>query len=242
MSIAPNIKIDAALAVVAHSDDCEEACGGTIAKWTAQGVRVELVVVTDGAAGSHDPEISDIVLAETRRAEQLEAASILGISKVHFLDEPDGAVVRSDALVKQLVRIVRQVRPTVVLAHDPWRPYELHPDHRAAGWLAVDASWHAKEPRFYTSQGSFNLSAWRPSELWLLFTNEPNYVEDVTGAIDVKARALLTYRSQYANAFGILPGDEDSVGIFEASIRTRAAEIGGPAGYDFGEDFRRLKL
>ena len=235
-----SLEIHSGLVVGAHPDDCEFRCGGSVAAWTAASAVVSLLVVTDGAKGSHDPLLSDAELRDMRRAEQHEAARVLGISEVRFLDAPDGGVERSDALVLELVRIIRATRPEVVISHDPWLLYELHPDHRAVGWIACDAIYRAKEPRFDPELAAAGLPAWRPRELWLFNAQEPNHVEDVSEYFETKLRAIFCHRSQYETSMGITAGDAESARRFEASLRAGDAEVGQPCGYRYGESFRRL--
>jgi LmbE family N-acetylglucosaminyl deacetylase len=236
------IEVDSALVFVAHPDDCEFLCGGTVAGWTAASASVTLVVATDGAKGSHDPELPDAELTEMRRAEQREGAAVLGIEDVRFLDAPDGGLERTDALVLELVRAIRATRPAVVVGFDPWRLYELHPDHRAAGWIACDAVYRAKEPRFDRDLAATRLAPWRPKELWLLAPQEPNHVEDVSARLETKLRAILCHRSQYATSMGISAEDPGSEARFEERLRADAAEVGEPAGFRYGEPFRRIEL
>lgn len=213
-----------------------------MARWAVGSAVVSLLVVTDGAKGSHDPLLADAELTEMRRAEQYEAARVLGISDVRFLEAPDGGIERSDALVLEVVRIIREARPDVVISHDPWLHYELHPDHRAVGWITCDAVYRAKEPRFDLGLAAAGLPAWRPRELWLFNAQEPNHVEDVSDHFETKLRAVLCHRSQYPTSMGIAFGDLESAGRFEASLRAEDAAVGQPCGYRYGESFRRLML
>jgi LmbE family N-acetylglucosaminyl deacetylase len=236
------LKVDSALIVVAHPDDCEFMCGGTVAGWTQASAVVTLLVATDGAKGSHDPSLPDAKLSETRQAEQREAAAVLGIRDVHFLDVPDGGLKRTDALLLGVVRMIRSTRPDVVVSFDPWRLYELHPDHRAVGWIACDAAYRAKEPRFDLDLAEAGLPPWRPSELWLVDAQEPNHVEDVSAQFETKLRAILCHKSQYATSMRIFAGDPGSAARFEEGLRASSAGIGEPCGYRYGERFRRIEL
>src|SRR5581483_11544709 len=108
-----------------------------------------------------------------------------------------GELVRTDGAVAAVAREIRRIRPDVVLTHDPWRRYMLHPDHRAAGEIACDAVYRAGEPRFYRELAD-ELPRWKPRELWLFTAEEPNHVEDISATYDTKVRAMLSYRSQFA--------------------------------------------
>jgi LmbE family N-acetylglucosaminyl deacetylase len=236
------VKVDSALVVVAHPDDCEFLCGGTVAGWTEASATVTLLVATDGAKGSHDPSLSDAELTKTREDEQRQAAAVLGIRDVRFLGAPDGRLERSDAVVLEVVRMIRSARPDVVVTFDPWRLYELHPDHRAVGWIACDAAYRAKESRFNRNLAASGYPAWRPSALWLFDAQEPNHVVDVSAQFETKLRAILCHKSQYPTSMGISAGDPESPARFEERLRTHSAEIGRPHGYLYGERFRRLEL
>lgn len=121
------------LAVGAHPDDVEFTAGGALAQGIAEGWIAHLVVCTDGGKGSHDPEVNPAALAAQRRKEQLAAAEAVGIAEVIFLDHPDGELGRATVLTETLVRLIRRLRPDRLLSWDPWRRYQLHPDHRVAG-------------------------------------------------------------------------------------------------------------
>ena len=128
-----------ALAIGAHPDDVEFGCGATLAKWASQGCVVHHLVLTDGSKGTWDPDADSALLATTRQAEQREAARRLAgpqAGEVVFLGQVDGELDSTLALRGEVARVIRQLRPEVVLGHDPWKRYRLHPDHRHAGLLA----------------------------------------------------------------------------------------------------------
>jgi LmbE family N-acetylglucosaminyl deacetylase len=222
------------LVVVAHPDDDCFGCSGTTAKWAAAGSVVELVVVTDGSKGSHDLSISAAEVAARREREQRASADVLGYRDVHFLGYVDGELVLSDEAVAKLVELIRKLAPVIVIGHDPWRLYQLHPDHRAAGEIVRDAVWRAGEPRFYDS------SPWKPDELWLFHAQEPNHVEDVSDFLAIKWDALLRHESQFSSAFRFGREDPEGQAQFEAWFRQRFAVVGEVAGFAYGEAFRRV--
>src|SRR5690606_32639273 len=128
-----------ALAIAAHPDDVEFQCGATLAKWAAAGCEVSHLICTDGSKGTWDVGADLAALVVTRQAEQHAAAKALGATgEVVFLGWPDGEL---DTGLRQRWEVaywIRRLRPDVVLGHDPWKRYRLHPDHRAAGLLACD--------------------------------------------------------------------------------------------------------
>jgi LmbE family N-acetylglucosaminyl deacetylase len=222
-----------AVVVVAHPDDCEFACGATVVRWTRAGARADLVVVTDGTKGSHDPELEAQDLARVRQEEQLLAARSLGFESVVFLGQVDGESAVTEELLRELALLLRRFRPEVVVTHDPWRPYELHPDHVVAGRAGCEAVFRAREPRFYPEAPVAEPRL--PGELWLFHPAEPNHVEHSHETLDSVAEALACHRSQFRTSLGIDPSDPDVRVAVEAFVRRRYESDGG-------ERFRRIWL
>src|SRR4051812_20364393 len=129
-----------ALVIAAHPDDAEFGAGGTVAAWTAAGADVRFLILSSGDKGTHDPAVNPFALAALREDEQRAAAEALGAREVRFLRLLDGEIEANLALRARVCLIVRQMRPQVVVTHDPWRLYQLHPDHRACGLVASDAA------------------------------------------------------------------------------------------------------
>src|SRR2546423_1806284 len=126
-----------ALAVGAHPDDIEFGCGATLAKWADAGAHVTLCVCTDGAKGTWDRDADIAALVARRETEQRDAGAVLGADDVELLRFVDGELVDDMTARAAVCRVIRRTRPDVVLGHDPWRPYRLHPDHREAGLLTI---------------------------------------------------------------------------------------------------------
>lgn len=228
-----------ALAVGAHPDDVEFGCGGTLAKWAAGGCRIHHLVLTDGSKGTWHEDDDVTALVATRRLEQQAAARALGGGDVDFLEWPDGELESGLAQRRQVCAVIRRVRPAVVLGHDPWRRYRLHPDHRHAGWLVVDGVVAARDARFYEDLG---LPAHRPAAVLLWEADEPNHVEDVGDHVEQKLAALLSHRSQYRSTMGIEDGASDGAGAeqFRARLLGQLAAHGALAGVAAGEAFRLI--
>src|SRR5947209_16797526 len=129
------------LVVGAHPDDTEFAAGGTIGVFTDAGQCVHYAVLTDGSKGTKDRSMEPGRLVALRRDEQRAAGAVLGVApeNIHFLNQPDGELTNSPEVRLRLARLIRQIRPHVLAGHDAWRPYQLHPDHRAAGLATTDA-------------------------------------------------------------------------------------------------------
>lgn len=224
-----------ALAIGAHPDDVEFGCGATLAKWAAAGCRIHHLVLTDGSKGTWDESTSSEALIATRKDEQREAARRLGGGDVEFLDFVDGELASGLGERKAVVAVIRRLRPEAVLGHDPWRRYRLHPDHRHAGWLAVDGLVAAREASMFPELGR----AHRPRALLLWEADEPNHVERA-GSAERKVEALLAHRSQYRSTLGVEPTEGGLAGVDELRrrIERQLADHGGVAGVRSGEAFR----
>jgi LmbE family N-acetylglucosaminyl deacetylase len=225
---------EVALAVYAHPDDADVACGGTLARWAAAGAAVHLVVCTDGGKGTFDPDVKATELAAVRAAELEESSGLIGLASVANLGYPDGELVDSDSFREALVRVVRRLRPGVVCGHDPTamffgQEYFNHRDHRIAGAALLDAVIPAAAlPLYFPSAGP----AHQVATVLLSGTLEPDEWVDVSGTIERKAAAVECHRTQFAE-----PG-----GWAGEAIRLRAEEEGRRAGVPFAEGFRRLTL
>jgi LmbE family N-acetylglucosaminyl deacetylase len=249
-----------ALAIGAHPDDIEFGAGATLAKWVAAGCRVHLLVLTDGSKGSWDPDEDQQGLVTARMQECRAAASVLGSGKgaageeggagsesVHFLGKVDGELDNDLATRREVVRVIRTVRPDVLLGHDPWRRYRLHPDHRAAGFVTLDALVAARDPHFFAD---LDLPPHRPKALLLWEADLPNHVEQVEGFADVKVDSLLCHHSQLETTMGLEPDDgksESGTGgpsegrsAFAARIGWQLAQHGAVAHVDAGEAFHLM--
>lgn len=231
-----------ALAVGAHPDDIEFGCGGTLAKWAAAGCEIHHLVCTDGSKGSWDPAEDVAELVAVRQREQRAASRALGgKGDVVFLGWPDGEL---EAGIRQRWEIcawIRRIRPDVVLGHDPWKRYRIHPDHRNAGFLLTEGVVAARDPHFFPEQDA---PPHRPSALMLFESDEQDHVEDVSGHGDAKVAALLEHRSQYRSTMGIDPaapaGEAAQVEEFRGRILQRLAEDGARGGVAAGELFKLI--
>ena len=220
------------MGVGAHPDDLEWYAGATIGKLARAGAEITFVVCTDGEKGSFDPDADARQIAIQRQAEQRDAANALGVREVIFLARPDGELVASEELRRQLTALYRKYQPELLLAFDPWTRYELHPDHIAAGRAALDARLAAKMPLYYPELRGEGLNAWAIGELWLFNTDAPNHFVDVSDALDAQHRALALHRSQTAVW-------DDAARAF---IDKNARENGRHVGVEYAEAFRRIVI
>jgi LmbE family N-acetylglucosaminyl deacetylase len=228
-----------ALAIGAHPDDVEFGCGGTLAKWSDGGAEVHIAVLTDGSKGTWDAGADLADLVATRQREQQSAADRLGASALHWGGAVDGELEVSRAGVARVCELVRRIRPDVVLTHDPWRRFRVHPDHHAAGLLVVEGVVAARDPHFFTDQG---LPPHRPEDLLLFETEAVDHVEGITGFVTVKVEALLAHRSQWRSTMRIADDPEVETARFARRVRVGGAAAGARIGLAAGEAFHRIAL
>ncbi len=230
-----------AMAIGAHPDDVEFGCGATLAKWASRGCVVHHLVCTDGSKGSWDPLDDRATLVATREVEQRKAASALGATgQVVFLGWPDGELQSGMQQQWQIAYWIRRLKPAVVLGHDPWRRYRLHPDHRHAGFLLTDGVVAARDPHFFPEQ---NVPHHRPDALLLWEADEPDHAEDVTGFTHAKLAGIEAHHSQFRSTMGVDRQSSDALhqlAAFRARIEARLAEHGQRIGTDHAEAFKLI--
>jgi LmbE family N-acetylglucosaminyl deacetylase len=228
---------DRALAIGAHPDDIEFGAGGTLAKWADQGCLVFLLVATDGSKGSWDPGADPAEVAAIRSAEQTAAAAALGAAEVRHLGLIDGEVEYTMDMRREICRHIRETKPDVVLSHDPWQRYQLHPDHRATGWAAMDGVISARDPLYFPEQG---LAAHRPDAVLLWAADSPDHWEDIGSSFDAKINALLCHSSQGTTTMGGADQGRDNRTQFIDRMRRWAADQGRVVGLEAAESFKRI--
>ncbi|MBI3960576.1 MAG: PIG-L family deacetylase [Chloroflexi bacterium] len=189
------------LAVSAHPDDVEFTSGGSVARWTADGWAVYLAVCTDGGKGSRDPNIDPRALAARRRQEQRDAAEILGVAEVIFLDHPDGGLTAASELTKEVALLIRRTRPHRLLGWDPWKRYQLHPDHRAAGLATLDAVLAAGNPHYFPEQLAAGMKIHQVPEVYLFGAEQPDTWVDIGQTFERKMAAIERHASQVENVW-----------------------------------------
>ncbi len=226
---------DRALAIGAHPDDVDFGCGGTLAKWAADGCEIHILVCTDGSKGTWDPAADETTLIAARQAEQRAAAETLGATgEVVFLGWTDGELSSGMKQRRQVVDVIRRTKPTVVLGHDPWKRYRLHPDHRHAGWLATDGIVAARDPKFFPDLRIHH----RPDRLLLWEADQPDHVEDVSGFASVKYRALVAHTSQLESTMA--SGDDPDLIRFRQRVEAKLSEAGSGLGLEQAEVFKLI--
>ncbi len=224
--------LDRVMVIAAHPDDPEFGCAGAVLKWAQAGKHVTYVLLTSGDKGSHDPELHPGRLAALREGEQRAAAAELGVEDVIFLRHADGILENTLELRRELASVIRRHRPHIVVTIDPWRHYQLHPDHRAAGQAALDAVYAAREWFIFPEQLVEGVDPWRAKEVYLFWTENADYWEDITCCLDTRIAALARHASQVG---------ADTEKLAER-IRQRARDIGQKPGYAAAEEFKRIQF
>jgi LmbE family N-acetylglucosaminyl deacetylase len=227
---------ESAMAIVAHPDDIEFSCAGTLARWGKAGTRIAYVLCTSGDVGIADPGMTRERAAEIREAEALEAARIAGVTEVVFLREPDGMLQPTLELRKKLVREIRRFRPEVVICSDPtvvWAGdnYINHPDHRAAGTAALDAVFPAAgQPNLFEELAEEGLKAHKTRKVYVTGRYQNELFVNIEGTMDIKIAALRAHVSQMK--------DWDP----EPMVKQWAAERAAGKEMRYAESFRVITL
>ena len=224
------------LAVFAHPDDTESACGGTLARWAADGADIAVVICCAGDKGSSDAKAKPAALARRRSKEAGAAMAALGVGAPLNLTHPDGSLdeERRQQIRGEVVRVIRRTEAEVVVCPDPTavlfgQHYVNHRDHREVGWAVLDSAAHeAGLPHYWPEMGAPH----QPSELWLAGTLEPDTWVDIAGTLETKARALMCHESQLDE-----PGE-----WLRRMVERRAESDGRAAGVTHAEGFRRILL
>lgn len=219
-----------ALVIAAHPDDAEFQCGGTLAKWARLGAAVHHLVLTDGSKGTWDRTADVAALVARRRDEQVLAAGILGGGSVEFLDQTDGELCADIPTRDRVCEVIRRIQPDVVLGHDPWKRYRLHPDHAAAGRLCVEGIVAARDPWFAPDQLRDGLTPHRPRALLLFEPDAADHAETFEESdLTLKIEALLAHRSQWVTTHLARSGPGTAVDPLER-FREREVELAVGAG------------
>ena len=227
--------------IAAHPDDIEFGVSGSVARWVEEGADVSYVLVTDGSAGSNEPDIDLIELVETRHREQLAAAEAVGVTDVRFLGYKDGALEPTMELRKALTRVLRELKPDRVVCQDPTTVffgdgYINHPDHRAAGEAAVYATFPSSETRpIFPELLDEGYEPHKVKELWLNLSQKPTHYVDITPNFDKKVAALRAHVSQLGE------GEEFDNGVLKW-IKQRFSELGLPDEVHYAELFKIMVL
>ena len=230
------MKIDV-LAFGAHPDDVELSCGGTIFKEIQNGKTVGIIDLTKGELGTRGT-------AETRKTEAENAAKILGVSFRENMNFSDGFIVNDKAHQLEIIKIIRQYQPEIVLCN---AVDDRHTDHGKASQLVSDACFLSGLVKIETNSDVSNTSQapWRPKSIYHYIqwkTLEPDFVVDISLQIDQKMESVLAYATQFYNPNSQDPETPISSKNFVDSIRYRAADLGRLTGVSYAEGFNVERL
>ncbi len=241
------------LVLAPHPDDAEFYAGGTLAKWIAEGATVFITIATEGSKGSYHEQAQTLI--DLRSEEARQAAAVLRAEPPIFMGHPDMGLdlLPPGVLREQFVRLIRQYRPDILVAEDPFAPYEVHPDHRAAAWAASDAAYSSYLPLVYPEQGlepHFVVEKYFYSdhaESW-------NKIVDTSETMEKKMAALAEHKSQVTflvediliqariaslDVEGLVGGAaSDPLAAMTWFMEAQASQVGRKIGARFGEGFR----
>jgi LmbE family N-acetylglucosaminyl deacetylase len=230
------------LVVMAHPDDAEFGCGGTIAWWAAAGKHISYLLCTSGDKGSSDPDAVPFRLAKIRRAEQINAAHALGAGDVTFLNYADGTLTNTLELRRDIVREIRRVRPDAVLCQDPTmrfggNRYLNHPDHRAAGDACLDAVYpSARDPHVFPELLIEDLLPHKVAEVFMSTSQNVDIWIDITECFERKLDGLRQHVSQVGE------GERWEHTVERIRERSRQAAKLNNLPFEMAEGYRYFKL
>lgn len=229
-NVLPDDEIERVLVVGAHPDDHDFGVAGSIAQWAARGIQVTILVLTDGQAGGYDTGIDRAEMPGIRHREQRAAAAALGVDDVRFAGYVDGELEPTLDVVRDIVRVIRQVRPQRMVFQSSVRNYARiggsHPDHLAAGEASVRAVFPASGNPFAFPElmEHENLQPWTIKEMWVMNHTEVTHFVDITDQVEAKLAALRCHVSQHR--------DQDEIATFiRARMLDSAKAVGLPEGH-----------
>jgi LmbE family N-acetylglucosaminyl deacetylase len=241
MDAYPPLKPKVVLGVAAHPDDLDLldfGSTGTMAKFAANGASVHLLIVSDGGKGTHDYSLTTDKLVKIRHNEQQAALKAIGGRAVHFLDYPDAEIEFTLDLKKDIVRVIRQLKPDVVIALDPTFIYSAehgiinHPDHRIVGQATLDAVYPLA--RDYKSFPDLLQVGYEPHEVQTVLLanfNQGNYHVDITDTLSQKLASLAAHKSQL-----------EDIKAWQARVKRAAKQCGQAHGCTYAECFMRIDI
>jgi LmbE family N-acetylglucosaminyl deacetylase len=224
------------MVVVAHADDAEWGCSGTVARWCAEGWEVVYVLCTDGSKGSDDPEITSEELVKIRQQEQLNAGKVLGLHNIVFLGYEDSMLQPTLDLRRDIAREIRRYRPDVLICMGPTRRftgngYIGHPDHFASGEAALSAVFPTARDRLtFPELLQEGLEPHKVREVWIMEHDNADQYVDVTDYMETSIAALQQHKSQ------VTAEEADKY------MRQWRSRVGEKVGFKYAEGFKRFKL
>ncbi|MFP6867830.1 MAG: PIG-L deacetylase family protein [Nitrospinota bacterium] len=231
---------DRILAIAAHPDDLDFRLAGSAALWAREGRHVEYLICTSGEKGFNGDGASSRSIEERRairESEQRAAARVVGVKEVHFLRHPDGELANTLGLRRSLVRIMRQVKPSLVISDDPAKDtydsfYGYHSDHRAIGQAVFDALYPAVgNENFFPELMEEGLGPHKPKEAYFGSRDRPDTWIDISKTFDLKVKALACHKSQIPDIEKLIP-----------ELRDWGRRNGEAKGLECAESFRSLEV
>src|SRR3989344_6741607 len=226
------------LLVPSHKMGRVFGCGPTVAKYIKEGATAYYVICTNGNRGSRANKFDAVELVETRHSEQENAANIIGVTETFFLDHDDGNLTANLEVKEQIVRIIRKLKPDIILTHDPSWFYQVsdgsarinHNDHRQTGIATLDAVYPlSRDLASFPEHAKAGLTPHHIPEVLLFSVQTPDYFVDVSGSWETKVKAVLAHQSQI-----------DDPKQTKKRVTERMKELGKQADYDYSEGFIRL--
>lgn len=218
--------------VVAHPDDLEFSSAGTVIKLAQAGKRCVLIQVTSGDRGTSDRSFTPETLRAAREAEVMESAKRLGLADVVFLHEPDGHVMPEISLREKIVKQIRIQKPDVVITHDPFRPYAMHPDHRGVGLATHDSVYPtARDHLYFPDHLAEGIEPHKTAEIWYFGSEVPDVFVDITKTFEGKIHALQAHQTQVGTAEGLME-----------RLRERHRELAKDQPFELAEAFKSVKM
>ncbi len=219
----------------AHPDDLDFGCAGTTATLTAQGHEVVYCILTNGEKGTHKVKQTKEQMVAMREREQEAAGKVVGVHRVIFLRNTDGDLEHTREVRKQVTRVIRDVRPDIVLSQDPANHafdnfYKYHRDHRMTAEIVFDAIYPGVgSDSFFPELAQEEVFPHQIEEVWFYSPEKANRYVNITATIGKKIAALNSHESQIPD-----------VKLMEKRIRERARIAGKKKGWKYAETFRRL--
>jgi LmbE family N-acetylglucosaminyl deacetylase len=232
------LKPKTVLGIAAHPDDLDFTAAGTMALFSNQGAKLYYLILTDGSKGSDNLNAISKELVKVRENEQRQAAKAVGTADIKFLGYPDGALQVTLDLKKEIVKVIRSVKPDVVITMDPSmlysaeRGYINHPDHRAAGQAALDAVFPlARDHLTFPELFKEGYKPHKTKTILLSNFEHTNYYVDITTTFKQKIAALEAHVSQF-----------EDIESIKTLIKNISRTTGKVAGFKMAEAFVRIDI
>ena len=237
MQNAPEIK--RGMVVVAHADDAEFGCSGTVAKWCSEGWEVVYVLCTDGSKGSSDRQMTQENLSKIRKQEQINAGKVLGLKDITFLNYPDSFLEPTLELRREIARQIRIHQPDILITTNPTRNLDSgwglgHPDHIATGEAAMSAVFPtARDHMTFPEMIDEGLEPHKVAEVWVIGSPNPNFWVDVTDHIETSIESL----SQHVSQIG-----DRNIKEVTTHMKDRRRKTATGRGIKYAEEFQQIVL